>query len=566
MKYEDRIWVAQYNEWVDPAPAIPNKTYLDFLEESFHRNPHRPAMFFMGRTITFRELDDGSARFAHYLHSIGCGKRDVVAILTPNIPQNQIANVAVARAGCIAQGISILLTPREMAYQLNHSRAKVLVVLDLVLEQKIAEIGHEVGHLTHIVACSLGDYLPAAKRLIGSALGKIPKGRVAPMPPKSVTTMREILKGHPAEKPLVDVTPEDTCLIQYTGGTTGTPKGAEISHRNIVSCLVQMKNWLDLREMDEVYCSAFPFFHIAGLFVGMINLCMGNPQVLIPDPRNAGHFCKEYKRYRPTGVANVPTIYQKLLDTPRFRRLDHSGCRIFISAASPLPERLLGELESVVGKGKVLELFGMTETMVTSLDSPKKEKRIGSVGLPWPAYRLKIVDIQTGKQEVEIGEEGELIIRGPGVMKGYWDMPEETARTIRTFEGEEWLFTGDIVRMDRDGYLYVVDRVKDMIDVRGFNVFSRELEELLYLHPVVELCAVVGVPDPKRAGTSMVKAVIQPRPEHQGRDHEEIVKEVEEYCKENLAYYKVPRVFEIVGQIPLTSLGKVDKKVLRPRR
>jgi len=317
--------------------------------------------------------------------------------------------------------------------------------------------------------------------------------------------------------------------------------------------------------MEEVYCSAFPFFHIAGLFVGMINLSMGNPQVLIPDPRNIAHFCKEYVRYRPTGVANVPVIYQQLVDDPSFKAVDHSRCKVFISAASPLPEKLFHHLEGIVGHGKVLELFGMTETMVTSFDAPGKKKKVGSVGLPWPAYRLKIVDLESGVREVPIGEEGELIIRGPGVMKGYWHMPEETARTLRELNGEKWLYTGDVVKMDAEGYLYVVDRCKDMIDVRGNNVFSREVEDTLYQHPAVELCAVVGVPDPARPGTQQVKAVIQLKAESRQANRGILETEILDHCREALAHYKVPQIVEWVEAMPLTSVGKVDKKGLRPK-
>ncbi|HOG07074.1 MAG: AMP-binding protein [Syntrophales bacterium] len=565
MTYNDRPWVRFYNEWVHPEVSIPEKTYLDYLNESFRRNPHRPALYFMGKEIVFGELEDLSARFANFLAEIGCVPGTPVSVITPNIPQNQIANVGICRAGCVAQGISLLLTPTEMAYQLNHSGARVLIILDLAFEQKFVKIQQEVPNLTHVVVCRIGDYLPAVKRVLGGILGKLPTGQVTPIAGKHVLTFSEVMRNHPAQAPDVRLSPEDTCLIQYTGGTTGIPKGAEVTHRNIVSCLVQMKNWLDLKEMEEVYCSAFPFFHIAGLFVGMINLSMGNPQVLIPDPRNIEHFCKAYVKHRPTGVANVPVIYQQLAEEPAFRAADHSRCKAFISAASPLPEKLYRRLEATVGQGKVLELFGMTETMVTSLDAPGKKKKIGSVGLPWPAYRLKIVDLESGTREMPIGQEGELIIRGPGVMKGYWRMPEETAHALRELDGEKWLYTGDVVRMDDDGYLYVVDRCKDMIDVRGYNVFSREVEDRLYQHPSVEFCAVVGVPDPERPGTQQVKAVIQLKAEFRKNDPKALQSEILEHCRETLAHYKVPQAIEFVESIPLTSVGKVDKKVLRPK-
>jgi len=563
MSYDERPWVKFYPEWVNPNPAIPETTYLDCLTESFAKNGDRPAMHFMGRTISFRELDELSARFAHFLAENGYGSGDAVSIITPNIPQNQIVNVGVCRAGCVAQGISVLLAPKEMAYQLNHSGAKAALIWDVMFEQKFMKIQDQVPNLKHVAVCNLGEFLPGAKRFLGNLLKKLPSGKIAPVAGKTVLTLPEVLKKHPPQAPKVSVKPEDTCLIQYTGGTTGVPKGAEVSHRNIMACMVQMVNWLDLKERGDIMCSGFPFFHIAGLFIGMINLHLGNPQILLPDPRNAAHIANEYKKYRPTVVANVPPVYQMLIDHPAFRSLDHSKSRYFISAASPLPEKLYHDLEAVVGRGKVLELFGMTETMVTSLDPPRQKKKIGSVGLPWPAYRLKIVDLETGTKEVPLGQEGELIVRGPGVMKGYWNMPEETARTLKEFEGEKWLFTGDVLRMDQEGYMYVVDRCKDMIDVRGNNVFSREVEDKLYEHAAVELCAVVGMPDPKRPGTQLVRAVIQPTPEYKDKDKKELEKDILEHCRENMAHYKVPRVIEFTEAMPLTSVGKVDKKVLR---
>jgi len=563
MKYSERPWVKQYNDWVDPNVQIPDKTYLDFLNESFARNPRRPVMYFMGRTMLFNELEELSAKFANFLAEIGYGKGDVVSIATPNIPQNQIANVGTCRAGCIAQGISVLLSPKELVYQLNHSGARVLVIWDVTFEEKFMKIKDQVPALTHIVTCNLGDYLPGIKRFLGNLLKKLPAGKVVPIEGKTVLSMQQLMEKYPARAPQVTLKPEDTCLFQYTGGTTGVPKGAEVTHRNIVTCLVQAKMWMDLKDMEEVYCSAFPFFHIAGLFLGMINICMGNPQILIPDPRNVNHFCKEFDRYHPTGVVNVPTVYQMLMEGLDFKKLDHSRCRYYISGASPLPEKLIQDMESVVGEGKVLELYGMTETMVTALDPPKKKKRAGSVGLPWPAYELRLVDLVTGTHEVPFGEEGELIIRGPGVMKGYWNMPEETEKTLRDFDGKKWLFTGDILKMDDDGYLYLVDRCKDMVDVRGNNVFSREVEDVLYLHPAVELCAVVGVPDPKRQGTQMVKAIIQITADVKAKDTKVLEDEIRQYCQEHMAHYKVPRVIEFINEMPLTSVGKVDKKVLR---
>jgi long-chain acyl-CoA synthetase len=563
MNYDERPWTKYYDEWVDPNITIPEKTYLDFLQEGLSRNHAHPAMHFMGKTITYGELDELSGRFANFLSSIGYGKGVAVSIVTPNIPQNQIVNVGICRAGCIAQGISILLTPNELAYQLNHSGAKVLLILDMAFEETFMKIHDKVPELTHVVVCNIGEYLPPLVRILGKALKKLPSGKVVPVPGKTVLTFREIMRTYPDSPPRVDVHPDDTCLIQYTGGTTGTPKGAEMTHRNVVTTLVMYNHWMQTKVMGEIWLSAFPFFHIAGLFVGMVQMTTTNTQILIPDPRNVKHLVKEYAKYRPTGICNVPTIYQRLVDEPSFRSLDHSNCQVVFSGASPLTDSLLAELESVIGEGKVQEFYGMTETMPSIFDPKNNKKKVGSVGLPWPTYRVKLVDLENGTREVPVGEEGEYIVQGKGVMRGYWRDPEETAHAMREFQGEKWFFTGDVLKMDEDGYFYLVDRVKDMIDVSGYNVFSRELEDKLYQHAAIEFCAVVGMPDPQKPATQIVKAVIQLIPEYRDKDANVVQEDIRTYCKENMAPYKVPKIIEIVDQIPLTAVGKVDKKTLR---
>ena len=300
------------------------------------------------------------------------------------------------------------------------------------------------------------------------------------------------------------------------------------------------------------------------MMLGMMGLCSGMTQCLIPDPRDTKLICRIIEKYRPTIMANVPTLYQMLMDAPRFKSLDFSRLRLCLSGAAPFAGESIRRLESMVGKGKVMEVYGMTETSpLLTMNPYGGEKKIGSVGIPIQWTRVKLVDLETGKREVPVGTEGELIANGPQVMAGYKGKPGETAHAIREFQGERWLYTGDVAKMDADGYFTIVDRTKDMVNVGGYKVFSREVEETLYQFPGVAFCAVIGMPDPKRTGSELVKAVIQPTWDIRKGDVESRRLEIIEYCRKQMAPYKVPKFVEFTDAIPLTAVGKVDKKALR---
>jgi len=311
-------------------------------------------------------------------------------------------------------------------------------------------------------------------------------------------------------------------------------------------------------------CSAFPLFHLAGLMVGMTCVAKDVPQCLIPDPRNTKHICGEIAKYRPSLLTNVPSLYQMLMEEPIFKTLDFSNLKACISGAAPFAVESIEAFEAIVGKGKVLEVYGMTETSpILTMNPAGGQKKIGSVGVPVQSTRIKLVDIETGETEVPVGEEGELIANGPQVMKGYLNKPDETAHAIRDFQGEKWLYTGDVARMDEDGYFSIADRVKDMLIVGGYKVFSREVEEKLYEMPDVEFCAIVGIPNPDRPGNDIVKLVVQRAETAKDKDPEALKNEIIEYCKKNMAAYKIPKIVEFAEEIPLTAVGKVDKKQLR---
>jgi long-chain acyl-CoA synthetase len=562
--YDSMPWLKSYDTGVEFQIALNEDTYADLIETSMSRYPHKPAFHFLGSTCTFGQLNLLSQRFAGYLGEMGCIPGDVIGINLPNTPQYLIALCGIMRSGCVASGVSPLLTPKEMAYQINDSDVKVLVTLDAIFEMRVQKIKDDVPSLKSCVVTNIADFLPFYKRYLGKLLKKIPSGKIEPIPGKDVISFKGLLKKYPAVKPRVKINAEDTCLIQYTGGTTGLPKGAELSHRNIVANIRQAVQWLNFEMGSGTGCSGFPYFHQAGLYFGMTTMAMAYTQCIIPDPRNTENVCKEIAEHKPRVMLHVPSLYQMLMDNPKFSKIDFSGCEVCISGASPFSKEGMAALENIVGKGKIVEIFGMTEASPLICMNPLKgEKRIGSVGLPMQNTRLKVVDVESGTREMPMREAGEIIVSGPQVMKGYHNKPEDTELTLREFKNEKWLYTGDIGWMDEDGYFYLVDRAKDMLIVGGFKVFSREVEEVLYQNGSVHLCAIIGIPNPKRSDSQIVKAVIQLTEDAKTRDHETLKNELLNHCQENLAAYKVPKIIEIIDAIPLTAVGKVDKKALR---
>jgi acyl-CoA synthetase (AMP-forming)/AMP-acid ligase II len=444
-----------------------------------------------------------------------------------------------------------------MVYHLNDCRARLLVTVESTLSEKFLPIQHQVPNLNHVLVCkadnfATGDTTPSPK-IVGRSGNKF-------------LEFMGILQDFRPKRHLHKAKPRDVCLIQYTGGTTGPPKGTMLTHRNVVADILQCNQWLKIKRGSEVYLPAFPFSHLAGLALGMTAMGMGHTQIIIPNPRDTRHICNEISRHRPTIMAFVPSLYRMLLQDAKFKTLDFSSCRICLSGAAPLAPELMAEIESVVGKKKVVEVYGLTETFILTMNPYQGKKKTGSVGIPLQSTRVKIVDFENGKQEMPIGEEGELIAQGPQIMKGYYNMPKETECTFRKFGKQKWILTGDVARMDEDGYLNIVDRLKDMIIVGGYKVFSRVVEEVLSEHPAVAFGAVVGVPNPERPGSELVKAIIQPTAEYENMSHHTLEGELTAYCRKNMAPYKVPSIMEFAEGIPLTAVGKVDKKLLKPSK
>ena len=560
---DDLFWKKSWDPGLaDLDPKLFETTCTEVFRSTFAQFPDKVALAFMGREITFAELDRCANRFANLLIESGLAKGDVVAVNLPNIPEYAIAWLGALRAGCVVSGVSPLLSPAELEFQLGDSGAKALVTLDAVFEKRFVAIAPRLRGLRLVVAASVGGFLPGLKRVLGRLLHKYPSGRVTPLPGKQVLAMPAILApgAFPDTEPRVSCGPDDTAYIQYTGGTTGSPKGAVLTHRNAVADLLILQSWLGWKRGEGLALSGFPFFHIAGLCFLENCIFLGWTEVLIPNPRDTDHICREIARYRPTVLANVPSLYQLLIANPRFRSLDHSRLGTIISAAAPFPEDSQRVLEGIVGPGKLVEAYGMSETSPLTVVNPiQGRKKLGSIGLPLLNTEIKLVDPLT-HQQVALGEPGEICIKGPQVMVGYHRKPAETREV---FDAEGFLHTGDVAVQDQEGYLRIVDRTKDMIIVGGFKVYSKRVEEVLTACPAVGTIALIGVPNPERPGSEIVKAFVQLKAEHKSDDKDALTKDIIAFAKEKLTPYEVPKVIEFMDALPLTAVGKLDKKKLR---
>jgi long-chain acyl-CoA synthetase len=559
----DQFWKKSYDTGlIDIDPSAWETTFPEVTRQVFIEQKDQTAIAFMGVHISYAQLDTYANRFAHMLLSQGLDKGSVVGINLPNIPEYVIAWLGALRAGCVVSGVSPLLSSDELEFQLKDSKAKALVTLDALFEAKLAPIASRLPELRAVIATSVGGFLPGIKRFLGTLLKKIPQGKVTLLEGKTVYLFKEVINPErfSDQYPSVDLTPDDIAYLQYTGGTTGTPKGAMLSHRNAVADLLIFQKWLGWDRGKNVGLSGFPFFHIAGLFTNANCVYLGWTQVLIPNPRDTDHICKELHRYKPIMMANVPPFYMLLVANPKFKTLDHSNLETCVSAAAPYPEEAQREFEAIVGKGKILEGYGMTETSPLTIFNPAKgKKKLATIGLPLLNTDVRLIDPGSGK-EVEIGQPGEICIKGPQVMVGYHNKPEETKQVL---DADGYLHTGDVAIQDEEGYLRLVDRTKDMINVGGFKVFSRKVEDVLCQHPAINMIATIGIDNPERPGSEVVKAYVTINPDYQDRDMDSLKKEILAFAKEKLTPYEVPKIIEIRKELPLTNVGKIDKKVLR---
>ncbi|MFX0097301.1 MAG: long-chain fatty acid--CoA ligase [Candidatus Hodarchaeota archaeon] len=542
--------------WPEGVPAsikYPEITLPDMLRKTAENHPTATAIIFKGNKISYQELDEHVSRFASALQDMGVKKGDVVGLMLPNMPQFVIGYYGAMRAGAIVTAISPLFQEREAAFQISNSGAKTIVVLDL-FESVIKNVKEETK-LKNIIVAKFADYLSTGKRIFGRLLGKIPGKKVEKE--EGIHFFKELIGKYPPEPKKVKIDPkEDLAILQYTGGTTGTPKGTMLTHFNLVSNAIACTRWLaGSKEGEETFLTALPLFHIFGMTTSMNDaVAMAGTMVLVPK-FSVADVLEEIEKNKVTIWCGVPTMYAILVARPETTKFDLSSIKFCLSGAGALPPEVQRGFMKLTG-GALVEGYGLTEaspvTHCNPLDRTLKTVKIGSIGLSFPDTEAKIMDAETGTKELPPGEVGELVVKGPQVMKGYWKLPEETKRALR----KGWLYTGDLGKMDEDGYFYIVERAKDLIKYKGYSVFPRELEDIAYEHPAVKLCAVIGKPDPVAGEIPKAFCVLK-----EGATATE--KEIMDFVNKKIAKHKHIRELEFRDAIPQTLVGKVLRRELR---
>ncbi len=555
----ERQWYRHWPEGIPKTLDYPHIPVERMLRQTADAHPDTMATVFFGAKLTYREIDDLADRFAAALRRIGVKRGDRVGLLSPNSPGFVIAFFGIQRVGGIVVQTNPLYTPRELARLYADAGATAVVCLDLFFAN-ILRAKPETP-IRHVIVMDLKDFLPAALAMVYPIRRRSDLKKAGHWPldiPQEpwVHRFREMLETPPERgREPQDVDWEDVAVLQYTGGTTGTPKGAMLNHRSLVANAYQCAGWVPGTVAgQERSVVAIPMFHIYGLMVGlMVSVRLAATMSLVPDPRDLKHLLRVIDRERPTLFPAVPTLYVALLSHPRLPKVNMKGIQACLSGAAPLPVEVRRRWESLTG-GRLVEGYGLTEASTVVCANPLTKDGLvkEGVGIPFPDTEVRIVDLESGTQDLPLGEAGELLVRGPQVMKGYWNQPEETAETLR----DGWLHTGDVATMDEDGYLYIVERKKDLIIASGFNVYPREVEEVLYLHPAVLEAAAIGVPDPYRGES--VKAFVVLKPGATATDQEIIA-----FCRERLASFKAPRQVEFRKDLPKSAIGKILRRDLR---
>ncbi|KTC21138.1 long-chain fatty acid--CoA ligase [Pseudomonas putida] len=558
----------QADFWNDKRPAgVPShidltvyKSVLEVFERSCKRFADRPAFTNLGVTLTYADLDRQSAAFAGYLQQhTDLVPGDRIAVQMPNVLQYPIAVFGAMRAGLIVVNTNPLYTAREMRHQFKDSGARALVYLNMfgkLVQEVLPDTGIEV-----LIEAKMGDLLPLAKGwLVNTVVARVKKMVPAYHLPQAVP-FRQVMRqgrGH-ALKP-VQVTLDDVAVLQYTGGTTGLPKGAMLTHGNLVANMLQVLACFSqlgpdgqrmIKEGQEVMIAPLPLYHIYAFTANcMCMMVTGNHNVLITNPRDIPGFVKELKKWRFSALLGLNTLFVALMENPDFKHLDFSSLKVTNSGGTALVKATAERWESITGC-RIVEGYGLTETSPVASTNPYgQQARLGTVGIPLPDTAYKVID--DDGNELALGERGELCIKGPQVMKGYWQRPDATAEVL---DAQGWLKTGDIAVIDPDGFTRIVDRKKDMIIVSGFNVYPNEIEDVVMAHPKVANCAAIGVPD-ERSGEA-VKLFVVPR------DGGVSVEELKAYCKANFTGYKVPKQIVLRDSLPMTPVGKILRRELR---
>lgn len=559
-QYEARPWIKWYLPGVEPDITIEEKSVVDTFNENTEEWKDKTAVIFYGRKVSYKELRDQVDRFATALHDLGIKKGDKIALLLLNSPQFIIAYMGALKAGATLTAISPVYVSSEIKYQLEDSGARMIVCLD-ILYDNVEKSGVK---LDAVILTGIGEYLPGMKKFLGSSVLRAVYQKMAAPPVElfereGFYRFQDLIKKYPPNPPKIEFNiREDIVTLPYTGGTTGKPKGAVITHYNFAAARELADGfWGDIvQKGKEVVIAYLPFYHIYGQAVVMMGaMTEGYTSILIttPDPDD---ILTALENYKGTIFYSVPALYEYLKDYEKTNRVNWKKIKVLISGADALLEDTAKGWEKRTG-ARIHEGWGMTETTSTGMVNPYGRAKIGSFGVPMPGCVAGIMEAE-GTKFLPVGETGELVFKGPNVFPGYWGKPEATKEVLLEIDGETWLRTGDLARMDEEGYFYFFDRKKDMIKYKGLQVFAREVEEVLTSHPQVREAGVIGVPDPEVG--ERVKAIVVLESEARGRVSEE---DITKYCAGKLAGYMVPKIIEFRGEVPKTDIGKVSRRELR---
>ncbi len=554
-----RPWLAHYDKGVPQTINYPSVPIFHFLEESAKKYPDQPCTIFKGAAISFKEMNAITDQLAAALAGIGVKKGDRVGIFIPNTPQFVMAYFGILKAGGVVVAIDSRYTAPEIVHQANDAGIEVMFVMSNFY--KTMKTAQPQTKIKTLIVTNIKETLPPVLKVLFT-LAKEKKGGFRVDLVSGDVWLQDLLaKYQPGDRPKLDIGPDDIALFQYSGGTTGVSKAAVALHRNLVANTLQIVSWMaNLKTGTETVLMAIPLFHVYGMVAGMLfGISSGASLVMVPNPRDMHDLLGNIKKFRPSVFPGIPMLYNAINNNAAVKagKYDLGSIKACISGSAPLLRETKERFEALSG-GKVSEGYGLSEAPTATHCNPLMGvNKTGSIGIPFPDVDAKIISLDDGETEMKIGDVGEIAIHGPQVMKGYHNMPKETANSLRTMrDGKVWLFTGDIARMDEEGYFYIVDRKKELIKPGGEQVWPREVEEAIATHPKVFEVGVAGIPDPLRGEAVKAWVVLKP-----GETMTE--EEVTEWCKKSLAKYKVPRQVEFRTELPKTPVGKILRRELR---
>ncbi len=557
---DSKLWQANYDKGVPTTIEYPNVPLFHFLEDAARKYPDRACTIFKGAVVTYKEMNEITDRVAAAIVDMGVKKGDRVGMFMPNSPQFVMIYYGILKAGGIVVSTNPLYTPPEIEYQASDAGIEYMFVMTNYYET--IKKAQPKTRIKRLIVTNLKESLPPVMRVLFTLLREKKGGfRIEGGLRDGDVWFQDLLAKHKdASRPNVEVDPNDTALFQYSGGTTGVSKGAVAMHRNVVANTLQIKAWMPgIEPGKEVVLMAIPLFHVYGMVAGMnFAMACGASMVMVPNPRDLKDVLDNIAKYKTTIFPGVPAIYNGINNHPDVKagKYDLSSIKACISGSAPLMRETKEQFEKLTG-GKVFEGYGLSEAPTATHCNPLEGvNKTGSIGMPLSDVDAKIISLDDGETELAQGEIGEIIVHGPQVMKGYHNMPTETVNTLRKMsDGKVWLFTGDIARMDEDGYFYIVDRKKELIKPGGYQVWPREVEEVIAAHPKVMDVGVAGIPDPYRGET--VKAWVVVKPGETLTDEE-----LKAFCKERLAPFKVPTHYEFRDELPKTTVGKILRREL----